>query len=47
MNDRYFSLLRDQAASIPNVAVRAAFDRLIELHGDIMATTARSAATRI
>lgn len=40
MNDRYFSLLKDQAASIPSAAVRTTFDRLIELHRDIMATTA-------
>ncbi|WP_441268291.1 hypothetical protein AB7G19_26190 [Bradyrhizobium sp. 215_C5_N1_1] len=40
MNDRYFSLLKDQAAGIPNATVRTTFDRLIELHRDIMATTA-------
>ncbi|MDA9504789.1 hypothetical protein XI09_08640 [Bradyrhizobium sp. CCBAU 11386] len=41
MNERYFSLLKEQAAGIPNATVRTAFDRLIELHRDIMATTAK------
>ena len=35
MNDRYYSLLKDQAAAIPNATVRTTFDRLIELHRDI------------
>ncbi|MGY3396484.1 hypothetical protein [Bradyrhizobium sp. 1200_D9_N1_1] len=41
MNEPYFSILKDQAAGIPNVTVRTAFDRLIELHRDLMATTAK------
>lgn len=35
MNERYYSLLKDQAAVIPNATVRTTFDRLIELHRDI------------
>jgi hypothetical protein len=42
MNERYFSILKDQAAAIPNETVRTTFDRLIELHRDIMATTAKA-----
>ncbi|MHC2676795.1 hypothetical protein ACVI1J_008958 [Bradyrhizobium diazoefficiens] len=41
MNDRYFSLLKDQAAGIPNATVRTTFDRLIELHRDIDSITAK------
>lgn len=40
MNDRYYSLLKDQAAGIPNATVHSAFDRLIELHRDIDSITA-------
>ncbi|SCB37609.1 hypothetical protein GA0061098_1007151 [Bradyrhizobium shewense] len=41
MNEPYFKLLKDQAAGIPNATVRITFDRLIELHRELMATAAK------